>query len=224
MSRDDEIQVLLHRVERDPGNGLLANELLREFHRGYPVENLRVLTSSDDEEVVKTGVWLASELGARCRSILSDIETLLGHPCANIRYFAIDCILSASRRGDGGLVARVLRLMEDESAAVRRKAMDFATRIPLERLSEALAAVGSSGFGTDHIAGIELVISSPISPENIEAFLRSDNRVRRRYGAIAAARVVKSLPQAFELALRSYDDDLRTFASDVIALARPRNP
>ena len=224
MSRDDEIQVLLHRVERDPGNGPLANELLREFHRGYPVENLRVLTSSDDEEVVKTGVWLASELGARCRSILSDIETLLDHPCANVRYFAIDCILSASRAGDGDLVASVLRLMEDESAAVRRKAMDFAARISIERLSEALAAARSSDFGIDHVAGIELVTSSPISPENIEAFLRSEKPIRCRYGAIAAARVFKDRPQSLELALRSHDDDLRTFASDVIALGRPRNP
>lgn len=223
MSRDDELRQLLQRVERDPGNGPLATELLRELHRGYPVESLRVLTSSDDEDVVKTGVWLASELGSRCRPILSDIEALLYHECTYVRYFAVDCMLSTLRAGDGEVVSRVLRLMEDESPAVRRKVMDFAARIPIARLEEILAAAEGSDLSDDHVAGIQL-LTSLTSPDRIETFLLDSNPIRCRYGAAAAARVFNEWPQFLQLAVRSGDDDLRIFASDVMSLARPQKP
>lgn len=223
MNQRDEAEQLLQRLKRDPDNGPLANDLLQEIFQGHPVESLLDLIHSGDERLVKRGIWLASELGAKCHPILKEVSRLLDHPSEFVRYYAIDCMLTASRLGERELVQKVVSLLHDSSSAVRRKVMDFLARIEVERLSDAMDMSVTSALGADHVEGIGLIVSSSNSPSEIREFIESDSPIRRRYGASAAARIYDSQTDLLHLALESSDEDLRTFAKNVIALSGPRH-
>ena len=216
-SRDSNAQELFERLEEDPDNGPLANELLREFFGDFPVENLCRLLRSHDERVVKAGVWLASELGVKSRPILGEVSKLLGHRSEYVRYFAIDCVLSASNRDDGELIATAISLLRDPSAAVRRKMMDFLARVPVDRLSSTLKISGAGKLKAEDIEGIELLTLARWSPDRIRDLIESRDPIRRRYGASAAARIYKDFEEPLHFALKCDDEDLRTFADDVIS-------
>ena len=221
-SRYSKAADLLRRVEREPRNGPLVTELLDEFFLGYPVENLVKLIHSDDEGIVRVGVWLASELGAKCHPILREVSALFDHPSEYVRFFAIDCVLSASNTSDGDLVAAVTRFLRDPSPAVRSKAIDFFARIRIEKLSVVLDASESSKLCTDDVEGIQLILSSKTSVEKIRQFIESDDPIQRKYGVAAAARVYSVQQDLLHVALVSNDDDLAKFADDVIAQSRIR--
>src|SRR5689334_19424982 len=71
----------------------LALELEIQFHRGFPLEHLRPLLSSSDQDVGRLAVIIASELGELGRPLLPDVIALLRHTAGDIRFWAIDCIL-----------------------------------------------------------------------------------------------------------------------------------
>ena len=87
---------LTERLAADPSysrSGKVANDLLTEFHFGYPLDNLRPLLHNDNTELVKIGTWIASELGEEGNALLNDVSPLLQHEDSKVRFFVINCIL-----------------------------------------------------------------------------------------------------------------------------------
>src|SRR5882672_288042 len=85
----ERAEELTERLAADPRSslaGVLMNDLLAEFHRGYPLENLRFLLQNDNTELVKVGAWIASELGEKGKPLLNDVSPLLQHPKSRVRF------------------------------------------------------------------------------------------------------------------------------------------
>lgn len=209
---------LLQELQRDPDNGTIANDLLTQFFQGYPLENLRSLLLSHDERILKAGIWIASELGSKCHPLYKEISELLSHSNYYVRFFAIDCVLSALHKDDVKLILKVARLLDDPHSAVRRKTMDFLARVPIEKLSSVLQVSAFSKLEREHKEGINTIVSSAKSLDNVRQLISCENPILRRYGASAAARVYKSQPYVLKLALESDDEDLQQFASSVTKL------
>ena len=213
---------LLQELERGPESGTLTNDLLDQFHRGYPIENLRGLLLTHDERLLKAGIWIASELGTKCRPLCKEISALLTHPNFYVRFFVIDCVLSTLHEDNDELILRVACLLDDPNAVVRRKVMDFLARIPIEKLSHVLQIPEFSKLGREHKEGIETIVSDAQSLDKIRQFILCDHPILRKYGASAAARIYKSQPDLLNLALESDDEDLRIFSNGVINPGAPR--
>jgi len=133
----DRAEKFTERILANPNSsqlGVIANDLLREYHRGYPVENLRSLLANRDECIVITGAWIASELGAKGTPLLADISRLIGHPQKKVRFSVIDCLLVWAGPSNQAELASVIGLLSDPEAGVRWKVMDFLSRATPEQL------------------------------------------------------------------------------------------
>jgi hypothetical protein len=101
---------------REKGDG---NELLNQFLRGYPLDKLRLLLNHQHEEVVATGIWIASELGHEAAAFVNDAVAALQHPNNRIRYFALDVIALGTRDQKDAEFFQIVKRLEDSDVAVR---------------------------------------------------------------------------------------------------------
>lgn len=201
--------------------GEAANELLSQFHAGYPVHNLSRLIRSGDDETVKIGAWLASELGVRAEPILDEVSLLLSHPLRNARYYGIEAVLVAAPPERGELIAKAIRLIGDPDAGVRRLAVRLLARATPQQLAAARP------YLREPLASLNLWLASegsnPAYSPQILRRLGDPDRDVRVFAAAAAARVATQDEQALEVAEGSDDADIRIFAARELGLLRLRN-
>jgi hypothetical protein len=210
-------------AQSDPNSsevGDLTNELLREFQRGYSLENLRPLLHSENERLLNTGIWIASELGEKGKPLLSDVSPLLSHPARRVRYFAIDCILLWAGPSNGRELALAVTLMEDNDSAVRWKAIDFLSRASREQLRAALSHLEVTEPKSTSVAGLAWLLGpSGTNPKQVVSALQSPNDLLRKYGAVAAARMFKENREPFTYAQSIDDPEIRRFTERYAATA-----
>src|SRR5438128_9103154 len=191
----DRARQLLKEVLDDPRSsniGILANDLLGEFHRGFPVENLRKLLSSSDEEVVKTGVFIVSELGNKAVPLLADVVRLLKHPTKMVRFDSVDSVLTCAAPSNKAELASVIPLVDDTEGGVRWKAMDFLCRASEEQLEAALSFLSETEPGSTHLRGLRWLLSERgHDADEVMQFLQSRDALVRKYGVVAAVRMAK---------------------------------
>jgi hypothetical protein len=217
-------QRLLERIvaQRDSDSvttGALTNRLLREFQRGYPLENLRRYLRSDQARLVAIGVWIASELGQTAKPLLDDVSALLTHPLKRVRFFSIDCVLLWAGPSDGCALASVIALMDDAETAVRWKVLDFLSRASREQLQGALSYLLITEPKSRHIPGLKWMLSSDLKkPKEVIAALHNQDSLTRRYGVVAAVRMSKDNPQPLFDASSVEDSDVKAFADSGIRL------
>lgn len=208
--------------EPDPDSpqiGVLANELLSNFHQGYSLEKLRPLLRSDNDRLVKTGVWIASELGEKGKALLSDATSLLKHPLKAVRFFAIDCVLLSASPAEQLELASVVPLLDGVETAVRWQAMNFLSRASREQLQAALSFLQAKEPASKHVQGLQWLRSTEASnPESIATALRSADSSLRKYAAVAASRISKSNTKPLFLASTLEDPDVKGFADSSIKL------
>jgi len=215
--RGDELTLALLRGAK--GSDDIANELLAEFHQGYPINNLRRLLTASDGKIVAAGIWIASELGAGARPLFDDIAELIRHPSAHVRFFALDCLLSCARPGDEQVVDSALDLVEDVDPGVRWKALVLLATLP-EALLRAVKQVAMIHAPTGvRVKGIELLLASIASQEvgPLTEYLTDadSDSVLRGYAAAAAVRVAHRDPTPLRQAMRSADTTIKQFAEDM---------
>jgi hypothetical protein len=204
-------------LEGGPGDGQLANDLLSKFFEGYPVTELRRLLRAPDNGVVEVGVWLASELGSKGRPLIEDVVLLLDHPSIRVRFFAIDFMMTNIRAGDAHAIRGVLDLMNDPAQAVRTEAMKFLAIVPDDVTLAAKHAIRPSTGHDVEARGLELVVAAVAAKDTaaIGRGLADQDETVRRYAGAAAARLRSYDRRPLELALRSDDSDLNTFATEI---------
>lgn len=212
-----------NRLIAEPGSpeaGLWMNDLLTEFHRGYPLENLRRLLLNDNIEVVKAGAWIASELGEKGRPLLDDVLPLLHHSDSKVRFSAIDCILLWADSSKGAELAKTAMLIEDSTARVRWKAMDFLSRANREQLEAALNYLRSTDPQSKHVSGLLLLLGSgKDNSRRATAALNDTDQLMRKYGVVLARRVAASDKGPLLYAASMMDDpDVKDFAETSISL------
>jgi len=161
-----------------------ANELLAEVYNGYPVTNLRQLLHSEEENAIKAGVWIASELGEIARPLLSEISRLLRHSLRYVRFCALDAVLLIAFATDGEVIAEAIRLLDDADEAVRWKTMHFLSKATPNQLRSSLP------YTTDiRMAALVKWLLDATSARRLSDVLAAidDPERRKRFVAAAAA-------------------------------------
>jgi hypothetical protein len=219
-----DAQSLLEHISSDPDPnsqrvGDLTNQLLKEFHRGYPLENLRPLLRSEDERLVNTGIWVASELGEKGKPLLSEVSALVEHPSKRVRFLVIDCILLWAGPWNKPELASAVSMMDDSESAVRWKALSFLWRASREQLSAALSHFHVTEPGSAYLPGLSWLLSSNASnSETVKAALRDQDSRMRKFAVVAAARTSAANSEPLFYAASVEDPDVKDFADSAIEL------
>jgi len=195
------------------------NDLLEEFGRGYPLDNLRPLLLHNNSRVATTGAWIASELGAKGSVLLEDVSPLIGHPEKGVRFWAIDCVLLWAGPSDQAELASVIELLNDPEPGVRWKAMDFLSRATREQLEAALSSLEAREPNSMNVRGLRWLIGSHASDlQDVKTALQSQDGVLRKYGVVAARRMSKDNREPLLYAASLSDPDVKNFADSSITL------
>lgn len=124
---------LLRRIRNDTdgaaSNGQALNDLLGEFHRGYPTRKLVELSRSTNPSTVRAAAWLVSELGAAACAHSSNFWPLLESTDPKVRFSIIDCVTVCAGNSDGQAIAKLIDSLLDASSAVRWKALDAVVKL-----------------------------------------------------------------------------------------------
>lgn len=202
---DDRV---LSRVVTTGGTDEDAVRLLAAFQEGFPVSRLSSLFRSEESRAVRTGVWIASELGAAAAPVLKEVDELLHSADRYVRFFAIDVVLASASAEHGDLIGRVISLIEDADSAVRWKAVSF-----LSDASETqLGAASIVGLSEQTAGNFEWLRRRP-SPEAIRSRLEG-NSSERLFAVAAAARLVEGRDGVLRLAAESADVEVSSFARE----------
>lgn len=209
---DDLIERIRTHSTDDDVVGPAANDLLDELYAGYPVENLLRLLHSADNNAVRTGAWLLSELGDLAIPLMDEVSALLAHPLRQVRFFAIDVVLENGDGQDGPEIAQVLTLSRDPDDGVRWKVLGFLAAASPEQL-----AVGAVWLEDVQLKGLtEWLVrleAKEFDPRDIGARLEDDDRVVRLFAAAAAARVSDAEhTNLLAHAAAVGDEEIRSFA------------
>jgi hypothetical protein len=218
----DRAEKFTERILANPNSsqvGVIASNLLREYHRGYPVENLRSLLANHEESIVITGAWIASELGAKGTPLLADISRLIGHPQKKVRFSVIDCLLVWARPSNQTELASVIGLLSDPEAGVRWKVMDFLSRATPEQLAAAHSFFEVTEPNSGNARGLAWLIGvRATDPQEIRIALQSPEEEFRKYAVVAARRMGRVNPELLRYASSLNDPDVKNFADSSIAL------
>jgi len=195
-----------------------ANELLKQYQRGSPIESLRALLFSSDDRIAGEAAWIASEL-PEGRSLLHDIGALLGHRSRKVRFWAIDCVHLWAGPSNGLELAAAAALVDDPDKAVRWKAMGFWAMASREQLAAALSNLRATDPESQYIDELTWLLGQKgtDSGEIIAALNGSDDR-RRKIAAAAAYRLAAAnnnlAPLRYATSLE--DPDAVQFARDML--------
>lgn len=221
---------LMLRVIADPSDGKLVNEFLREFGRGYPVKSLRQMLKSDEPRVVGVGMWLVSELGSSAKALLDDTALFLQHPATNLRFYAIDSVLTCASGRDGKVLAEVVMMLNDVEKIIRLKVMNFLSLASKEQLQAALKYFEKYLPNSPHFICLRwLTAETGQAPADSISFLQNENPIHRKYGTVLATRMVKvnrdsdnPFYEPLRLASCSSDTDVNEFAQSMIKISVPK--
>jgi hypothetical protein len=192
----------------------LANALLTQFLRGYPVERLHLLLRHSDAEVLRAAIWIASELPREAPGFLSDAIRLSSHPDRYIRHFSLDVIALATRDENCEEFSRILERLDDPDLAVAEAALLLSCCASDMQLSEAKHRIHALGPRSSHADGIRLLTVSSAEPAEIRSMLKSSSSLSRKYALIAAERSFGKYPDLMEQAVENKGD---AFISSVAA-------
>lgn len=203
---------LIARLRANPDDRV-ANELLDEFHGGYPADRLRDLLESDDADLVRIGAWIASELGAKIVPLLADLANLAGHSQRYVRFYAIEAI-AASGANDGRAHAVVLRAIWDEDEAIRWKTMRVLVRLSRAQIESALPYLLTNA--EKELARWLVECDDRVESELIVRRLETGTREGRLVAAVAAARMANRTLRPLQCAAISEDMEVQSFALELL--------
>lgn len=169
-------------------SGEAMNDLLSEFHRGYPIENLKPFLQSNNVSHVKIGAWIASELGGKGAVLLDDVSPLLQFPDAGVRISAVDCVLVWAGPSHGREIASVIDLLGDPDRRVRWKVMDFLSRATSAQLSAAECFIDKNEVEPRFGAGLRLLLRSKDGAVATAA-LEDKDVTMQKFGVVLARRI-----------------------------------
>jgi HEAT repeat protein len=111
--------------------GTRLNEIVDQFRRGRPIDEIMVLLDSDNVELVSIGAWILGELPLELYgdpSVISRLRQLTAHVEPMVRFHALGAVYPALDPGDPETGALIQRLLHDPNDGVRRAANAAASR------------------------------------------------------------------------------------------------
>ncbi|RWG46892.1 hypothetical protein [Mesorhizobium sp.] len=111
------------------GDSELTFALQSEFHKGFPLENLRPLLMSGNLHTQAAAAFLVAEISPRLsfnmNCVVAEIADLLDSKIARIRFDAIEALLGCTTPADGAILGGVMLRLDDEHAGVRWRVTQF---------------------------------------------------------------------------------------------------
>ena len=208
---------LIHDLLADPikfHNEGHANALLQTFFDGEPVEILRPLLHCRVSLVQHAVIFVASELGKRATPLIGDVIPLMYLGDRYVRFHATEILAVCAVAEHSHEFAHVVQMLDSQDEVLRRLAMFLMSRVDIAQLAAARCRLAECGPRSEvHVQGLcTLESGSRASSEMIKSMIISDDAVVRRYGAIAAHRLARDLPELVKTVLSSDDPDLREFS------------
>jgi hypothetical protein len=194
----------------------ISNDLLNEFFRGYPIDNLVKLLRSDDKRVVQNGAWIASELARDAKPILRYLIPLFDSPDMRVRYYCVETALTAATDEDGEVMGSAILRIADDERPVRRVTFELMARADRLPLLAGVPYIKDSGI----VALLEWVLeieSESRGDDEIAAWLHESDGLGRLFAVVAAARVYRRNPHYLQLAASLSESDAQSLAASELA-------
>jgi hypothetical protein len=219
-------QVLIDRLlehPKDASVGRVANDLLGEFWKGYPLSALRELLHNPNEDVLAHAMFILSELGHKGRPLLDELPRLLSHPIARVRFEAVESAMTATEAtdADAPVIAQVISLLDDPHRGVRSVTRHFLIVASDEKLQIALNHLAKNDPCTTHTLGLQWLLSPGArNAKEVIALVADQTRTNRYYAIAAATRMAEEDRMPLEAAHASDDVEVREAADQAERLIK----
>ena len=220
---------LIERLLADPHGsdvGRIANDLLSAFSSGHPLDDLRPLLHHPDRRVLRSGVFILSELAIRGRPLRDELPRLLAHPSSYVRIEAVESAMCAAvgSPDDGPILAATYALATDPHRIVRNVTQHALTRGSDEQFRAALAHLERTDAADPREAAQAAALRWLLGPPARDAaqvigWLDDGDPLHRLYALAAASRLAAEDRSPLDAALASPDPDLRAGAEVAERLA-----
>ncbi|MBC7767171.1 MAG: hypothetical protein H7124_00100 [Phycisphaerales bacterium] len=215
MTPDEMIDALL-RNGPEAADGKIANDLLSEFWRGYPIENLRRLFVPPARG---DAAFLVSELGEKARPLISEIAELVSDERPRIRGDAIRALSMCTTWEDGWAVGKIVMALGDPHDGVRRTATDALRYMESETLQAGFEYLHenlpNSAYARFKSAFLMLERRPEQAAVTLQRLLTADDAITRSFGAAMAVRPRRFIDAPFvALAEASSDPEIRKIARE----------
>lgn len=192
----------------------LANDLLVEFSRGYPIENLKSLINSELLSAQSTASFIATELWLKSAPLLEDLAKLLNHPTARTRYDTLETLWKCATYKDGWAIAAVLRHLEDPWPGVRHGAIDAIRLADRKALLSGFNHLKAEYPKTSYAKfGKAFLMAERGNNEVLKSLLTDNDPVARRFAVGLAARPRLVVDDSrLQLAMESSDAEITKYA------------
>lgn len=206
----DEMIVKLIDPDFEDDSGL-ANQLLSQVYRGYPVENLKRLLTTPGG--VGAFGFIVYELGQKARPLLREIAALLDNERVSARWEAIEALRACVTWQDAAEIAALISKIDDENSAVRLQAMSAIARLSYDNVRAGLDFMKSANpdgvFARLRNAFVAIELRR--EPERLARLLADADPVVRRFGAVLAMRPKLPDPKLAVVAVASHDPEVMEF-------------
>lgn len=194
-----------------------AYALLQSYFAGLPLDTLRPLLRSDDVFVQRAASFIASELGGKASILVDDIVPLVSSMDRNVQWYAMEVLTVCSEGKHAEKFAYVVRMLESDDGTLRRLAMRLMASADVSQLEAARRLFETHGGSheTHQQALLTLAAGTRVEPLVVTTMMKDADALVRRYGAIAARRLVREHPNLIVEARASDDPDLRNFCEGV---------
>jgi len=151
-------------------------------------------------DIITTGkaLHVFSELGSNNRhELIDEVLTFLEHPDENIRWYTIDGLLAYAEKVPKKYVAIVLGNVDDRSARIRIKTIQFISSLSPSKIKSAQELLLSTDSYKQHIKGLKILENEEDTQNLIDQF-SDDEKV---YSSYILAKVIKDTKSggAFEI-------------------------
>lgn len=206
MTPDEMVDKLLDPFS-DTTDGVVVNNLLDEFWRGYPIENLRRLFVP---ATIGNAAFLVSELGQRVRPLIREVADLLEDETPRVRGDAVSALARCATWEDGWAVAKVIKAIDDPNDGVRSTACKALRYMESSQMRAGLEYLHlhepTSVFATFRNAFLAIETPPRKAVPTLEKLLHSDDPVARRFGAAMIVRPRLYIDPAFVALSASVED------------------
>jgi len=199
-----------------------AYDLLQAYSHGFPLETLRPLLRSQDRLVQHAAAYVVSELGRHAREVVDDVIPLLDTDDRYLRYNAMEVITDCCDGPDADKFVSVIRMLQDSDDELRVLAMRL-----MSNADESQLEAGARFFSTQsqhdeqHARGLSALLGGDeADPGEVPAMINDSDPLIRKYGAIAATRLLKTRPDLFAQVLASTDPEVRKMGEQVKFIKR----
>jgi hypothetical protein len=200
----------------------LANELLKQFLRGYPIIELQTLLRHPDGGVKRAAIWIASELPSYAPALLGDAVRAISSPDRYVRYYALDVVVLGAVGEFEEEYAQVVLALDP---AVKDHALFLVSSATNDRLLAAMRGIEKLNPSSYHLAGLRALMEAPsVSPKKIEDMIEADSEVDRLYGLAIAERSYGAYPDLLQIAARSNDTLIASLANHMLHQHKTGNP